>query len=82
MLNRMEEGRQRVLLIAASILAARRLAAQSPGSRNHVVGGAIEDAIRFAHQIMREIDKIWPDQPKSFESRRVPVERTPANSWK
>jgi len=43
---------------------------------------AIEDAIRFAHQIMCEIDRIWPDQTKSFESRTVPSDRTPANVWK
>jgi hypothetical protein len=46
----MDEGRKRVLLIAA-ILAARKLASYDPG--------AIADAVRWAEQILREIDNMF-----------------------
>ena len=55
----MDEGRKRVLLIAAAILAARKLAQQSPG-RVPATVCAITDAIQFANQIMAEIDRMWP----------------------
>ena len=55
----MDEGRKRVLLIAAAILAARKLVNQSPG-RVPATICAISDAIQFANQIMTEIDKLWP----------------------
>ncbi|HMK22795.1 MAG TPA: hypothetical protein VK466_10705 [Terriglobales bacterium] len=55
----MDEGRKRVLLIAAAILAARKLAQQSPG-RVPATICAISDAIKFANQIMAEIDRLWP----------------------
>jgi len=54
-----DEGRKRVLLIAAAILAARKLA-QFPATPRVATISAIADAIRFANQIMIEIDKIWP----------------------
>jgi len=51
-------GRKRVLLIAASIIAARGLA------NWHGIGPAtenvIQDAIVKANAIMREIDRMWP----------------------
>jgi len=53
-----DEGRKRVLLIAAAILAARKLANQSPG-RVPATICAISDAIQFANQIMTE-DRLWP----------------------
>ena len=61
----MDEGRKRVLLIAASILAARTLA-QYDGvatSRVPATVAAISNAIRWAEQIMNEIDHRWPARP-------------------
>jgi hypothetical protein len=55
-----DEGRKRVLLIAASILAARKLAQYEGGTRIPATVGAISDAIRWAEQIMVEIDRRWP----------------------
>jgi hypothetical protein len=55
-----EEGRKRVLLIAAAILAARKLAQYSSGPRIPATVSAIADAIRFANEIMIEIDRLWP----------------------
>jgi hypothetical protein len=56
----MDEGRKRVLLIAASILAARKLAQYDGGARVPATISAIADAIRSAEQIMAEIDRRWP----------------------
>jgi hypothetical protein len=56
----MDEGRKRVLLIAASILAARKLAQYEGGKRVPATVAAISDAVRWAEAIMREIDQRWP----------------------
>lgn len=56
----MEEGRKWVLLIAASILAARKLAQYDSEARVPATINAIADAVRWAEQIMREIDRCWP----------------------
>jgi hypothetical protein len=56
----MDEGRKRVLLIAASILAARKLARYEAGKRVPATMCAISDAVRWAEEIMREIDQRWP----------------------
>jgi hypothetical protein len=56
----MDEGRKRVLLIAASILAARKLAQYEGGARVPATICAISDAIRWADEIMAEIDRRWP----------------------
>lgn len=56
----MDEGRKRVLLIAASILAARKLAQYDGGKRVPATVSAITDAIRWAEEIMNEIDRRWP----------------------
>jgi hypothetical protein len=53
----MDEGRKRVLLVAASILAARKLAQYEGGTRVPATIGAIADAVRWAEMIMAEIDK-------------------------
>jgi hypothetical protein len=53
----MEEGRKRVLLIAASILAAHKLAMYEGGTRVPATVSAIADAVRWAELIMAEIDK-------------------------
>ena len=54
-----DEGRKRVLLIAASILAARKLAdwdgRPSPASES-----AIANAISTAERILSKIDRMWP----------------------
>jgi hypothetical protein len=49
-----------VLLIAASILAARKLAAYEGSANVPATIYAISDAITRAEQILREIDKLWP----------------------
>jgi hypothetical protein len=56
----MDEGRKRVILIAASILAARKLAQYEGGGHVPATIYAISDAITRAEQIMREIDSRWP----------------------
>jgi hypothetical protein len=56
----MEEGRKRVLLIAAAILAARKLAQFDGGKRVPATMSAIADAIRWAEEILNEIDRRWP----------------------
>jgi hypothetical protein len=56
----MDEGRKRVLLIAASILAARKLSQYDSGTRVPATVAAISDAIRWAEQIMAKIDERWP----------------------
>jgi hypothetical protein len=53
-------GRKRVLLIAAAILAARKLAQHEGGTRVPATISAIIDAIQRAEQIMAEIDRRWP----------------------
>jgi hypothetical protein len=54
-----DDGRKRVLLIAAAILAARKLSQYDGGKRVPATMSAISDAIRWAEQIMREIDERW-----------------------
>jgi hypothetical protein len=59
----MDEGRKRVLLIAASILAARKLAQYDGGKRVPATVAAIADAVRWAEEIMTEIDRRHPMKP-------------------
>jgi len=54
-----DEGRKRVLGIMAAILAARKLAQYDSGTRVPATVSAIGDAIRWAEQIMAEIDRRW-----------------------
>jgi hypothetical protein len=56
----MDEGRKLVLLIAASILAARKLAQYDGGKRVPATVAAIADAVRWAEEIMVEIDRLHP----------------------
>ena len=56
----MDEGRKRLLLIAASILAARKLAQFDGGKRVPATGSAVADAVRWAEEIMKAIDERWP----------------------
>jgi hypothetical protein len=55
-----DESRKRVLLIAASILAARKLAQFDGGKRVPATVSAITDAVRWAEEIMKAIDDRWP----------------------
>jgi hypothetical protein len=55
-----DEGRKRVLLIAATILAARKLSQYDGGKRVPATVAAISDAVRWAEEIMSEIDRRWP----------------------
>jgi len=55
-----DESRKRVILIADSILAARKLANYDGGKRVPATMSAIADAVRWAEEIMREIDARWP----------------------
>src|ERR1700683_2048676 len=48
------------LLIAASILPARKLAQYDGGKRVPATVSAIADALRWAEEIMAEIDRRWP----------------------
>ena len=64
----MDEGRKRVLLIAASILAARRLADWNGGPPFPKFVGAISDSIRIAERIMHAIDERWPESKANNSS--------------
>jgi hypothetical protein len=65
----MDEGRKRVLLIAASILGARKLAQYDSGARVPATVSAIADSIRWAERIMEEIDRRHP--AKTAEQTRA-----------
>jgi hypothetical protein len=55
----MDEGRKRVLLIAACILAARYLE-QWDGRPSPAVDSCIANAIVAAERILKKIDNRWP----------------------
>ena len=56
----MNEGRKRVLLIAAAILAARKLLSFDGGKRVPATVAAISDAVRWAEELLKAIDERWP----------------------
>lgn len=56
----MDEGRKRVLLIAAAILGARKLSQLDADKRVPATFTAITDAIRWAERLLDEIDRRWP----------------------
>ena len=58
----MDEGRKRVLLISASILAARELAQCDRVRMVPATVSAIADAVHWAKEILKEIDRQWPTQ--------------------
>src|SRR5437868_11909880 len=58
-----DEGRKRVLLIAAAILAVRKLAQYDSGARVPATVAAIADGVRWAERIMEEIDRRHPEKP-------------------
>jgi hypothetical protein len=67
--DRVDEGRKRVLLIAASILAARKLAQFDSGARVPATVSAIADGVRWAERIMEEIDRRHPEKSPQQTSR-------------
>ena len=58
-----------MLLIAASILAARKLAQYDSGARVPATVAAIADGVRWAERIMDEIDQRHPVKPTQQERR-------------
>jgi hypothetical protein len=56
----MDEGRKRVLLIAATILASRRLT-QLDGKPSPAFVSCISEAVSNAEIILRHIDRKFPD---------------------
>ena len=66
----MDEGRKRLLLIAASILAARKLAQYDSGARIPATVAAIADAVRWAERIMEEVDRRHPTKPEQRQTGR------------
>jgi hypothetical protein len=63
----MDEGRKRTLLIAASILVARKYA-QLEGKPSPALDSAIADAISLAEKIMKQIDARWAAPSQSMTS--------------
>jgi hypothetical protein len=55
--------RECVPLIAAAILAARKLSQYDGGKRVPATMSAIADAITWAEKLMDEIDRQWPLKP-------------------
>jgi hypothetical protein len=81
MLVGVDEGRKRVLLIAASILAARKLAQYDGGARIPATVGAISDAIRWAERIMEEIDRRHPTKPAQQRETSSDLDRTRGSAY-
>jgi hypothetical protein len=67
-----DEGRKRVILIAAAILAARKLSPFNGWKRVPATVAAISDAVRWAEAIMKEIDNKWPSpDPRNSAIRKM-----------
>jgi len=66
-----DEGRKPVLLIAASILAARKLAQYDSGARVPATVAAVSDAIRGAERIMEEMEEIDRRHPTELFRRET-----------
>ena len=56
----MDENRKGFLLIAATILAARKLSQYEGGARVPATIMAISSAVRWAEEILLAIDERWP----------------------
>jgi hypothetical protein len=65
----MDEGRKRVLLIAASILAARKLPVEWNGKPTPASEPAMANAIAAAERILSKIDDRWPTSGKEIPRR-------------
>src|SRR5439155_10067657 len=72
-LSFVDEGRKRVLLIAASILAARKLAQYGSEAQVPATISTIADAIRWAERIMQEIDRRWPVKRETERKNALPL---------
>ena len=59
-----------MLLIAASILAARKLAQYDSGARVPATVSAVADAVRWAERLMEEIDRRYPVKPTQQQGSR------------
>jgi hypothetical protein len=57
-----DEGRKRVLLITAAILAARKLAQYHATKRVPGAICTIKDRVRWAEKTLQEIDERWPER--------------------
>ena len=68
----MDEGRKRVLLIAASILAARKLAQFEGGKRVPATMSAIADAVRWAEEIMKAMTNAFHRGRNHLARRPLP----------
>jgi hypothetical protein len=70
----MDEGRKRVLLIAASILVARKLPMDWDGRPTPASEAAMANAIAAAERILRKIDERWPatNSPATTDSTPFP----------
>jgi hypothetical protein len=62
-----DESRKRVIAVMASILAARKLAQYDPVRRVPATMSAIADAVRWAEEILKEIDQRWPCKSGKWE---------------
>ena len=51
-----------MLLIAAALLAARKLASYDPGKRVPATMCAVANAVRWAEEILDEINHRWPER--------------------
>jgi len=75
-----DEGRKRVLLISASILAARKLAQYDSGARVPATVSAIADAVRWAERIMEEIDRRHPTRLSQQQTNQMQTASVQASS--
>jgi hypothetical protein len=73
-----DEGRKRVILIAASILAARKLSGWS-GGWSPAAEAAVSDAITLAEKIMSRIDGKWPEPESQGASFGEQAVKNPGN---
>jgi hypothetical protein len=55
-----DEARKHALLVAASILAARKLSQYDGGKMIPATVAAIADGVRWAEEILKEIDRKFP----------------------
>jgi len=58
-------GRKRLLLIAAAILAARKLCQLESTRPSPALHSIIADAVIFAERIMQRIDAEWPQKAET-----------------
>jgi hypothetical protein len=62
MLSWMDEGRKRVIAIMAAILASRKLSQFDRVQKVPASVSAIANAVRWAEEIMKEIDRTFPSR--------------------